>query len=89
VISIERYKRTCLTCNYYLETLIGAIYRRGVESLHSLTAVLNNASALGPGGLSPLTRSGQVDRSILSYLGNNKPLEQKYLAGKIAIELCP
>lgn len=26
---------------------------------------------------------------ILSYLGNNKALEKKYLAGKIAIELCP
>jgi 3-oxoacid CoA-transferase len=26
---------------------------------------------------------------ILSYLGNNKALEKKYLTGKIAIELCP
>jgi 3-oxoacid CoA-transferase len=26
---------------------------------------------------------------ILSYLGNNKALEQKYLSGNIAIELCP
>ena len=74
---------------FHLETLIGAIHRRGVESLHSLTAVSNNAGASGPGGLSPLTRSGQVNRLILSYLGNNKPLEQKYLSGNIAIELCP
>ena len=57
--------------------------------MHSLTAVSNNAGASGPGGLSLLTRSGQVNRLILSYLGNNKPLEQKYLAGNIAIELCP
>lgn len=26
---------------------------------------------------------------ILSYLGNNKNLEKKYLEGKIGIELCP
>ena len=72
-----------------LDTIINAIHRRGVENLHSLTAVSNNAGASGPGGLSVLTRSGQVDRLILSYLGNNKALEQKYLSGHIAIELCP
>lgn len=54
-----------------------------------MTAVSNNAGASGPGGLSVLTRSGQVNRLILSYLGNNKALEQKYLSGNIAIELCP
>lgn len=26
---------------------------------------------------------------ILSYLGSNKQLEKEYLAGNIAIELCP
>jgi 3-oxoacid CoA-transferase len=77
-----------LTC-VIVDTLIGAIHRRGVESLHSLTAVSNNAGASGPGGLSVITRSGQVDRLILSYLGNNKALEQKYLTGNVAIELCP
>ena len=71
------------------DTIIDAIHRRGVEDLHSLTAVSNNAGASGPGGLSPLTRSGQVNRLILSYLGNNKSLEHKYLTGDIAIELCP
>jgi len=63
--------------------------RRGVDALHSLTAVSNNAGASGEGGLSPLTRSGQIDHCILSYLGNNKELEKKYLEGHIAIELCP
>ena len=62
---------------------------RGVDSLNNLTAVSNNAGASGDGGLSPLTRSGQINRCILSYLGNNKVLEQKYLTGHIAIELCP
>ena len=36
-----------------------------------------------------LTRSGQVTKMILSYLGNNKNLEKKYLEGKVGIELCP
>ncbi|KAF9884119.1 hypothetical protein FE257_002291 [Aspergillus nanangensis] len=71
------------------ETLISAIHRRGVENLHTLTAVSNNAGAPGKGGLSTLTRAGQVDRLILSFLGNNKALEKKYLTGNIAIELCP
>jgi 3-oxoacid CoA-transferase len=71
------------------ETIIAAIARRGVDSLHSLTAVSNNAGAAGGGGLSPLVQSGQIDRLILSFLGTNKSLEEKYLSGKIAIELCP
>ncbi|KAK5465289.1 hypothetical protein LTS15_001852 [Exophiala xenobiotica] len=71
------------------ETIIAAIHRRGVDSLNNLTAVSNNAGAAGAGGLSPLTKSGQITRCILSYLGNNKKLEQQYLTGEIAIELCP
>lgn len=63
--------------------------RRGPDQLHSLTAVSNNAGAAGKGGLSTLTHNGQVNRLILSYLGNNKALEKKYLSGDIAIELCP
>ena len=71
------------------ETIIEAIRKRGVDSLNNLTAVSNNAGASGDGGLSPLTKTGQITRCILSYLGSNKPLEKKYLSGKIAIELCP
>ncbi|KAL4777935.1 hypothetical protein BJX76DRAFT_187992 [Aspergillus varians] len=71
------------------DTIISAIGRRGAENIHSITAISNNAGAAGKGGLSTLTQSGQVNRLILSYLGNNKSLEQKYLTGKIAIELCP
>ena len=69
------------------ETIIHALLAR--PEIQNLTAVSNNAGASGDGGLSPLTRSGQVTRCILSYLGNNKNLEAKYLSGKIAIELCP
>ncbi|KAK8195208.1 succinyl-CoA:3-ketoacid-coenzyme A transferase [Phyllosticta capitalensis] len=70
------------------ETLIEAIARRGKDSVHSLTAVSNNAGA-GDYGLALLAKSGQVSRMILSYLGSNKQLEKEYLAGNIAIELCP
>lgn len=72
-----------------LETLINAMHRRGADNLHSLTAVSNNAGAAGKGGLSTLSQNGQLNRLILSYLGNNKALEKKYLSGNIAIELCP
>lgn len=70
-------------------TLIAALRRRGPESLHSLTAVSNNAGAEGRGGLALLTENGQVDRMIMSYLGSNKTMERQYLTGKIAVELCP
>lgn len=72
-----------------LETLILAIRRRGADNLHSLTAVSNNAGLPGKGGLALLAEAGQVNRLILSYLGNNKVLEKKYLNGDIAVELCP
>lgn len=74
---------------FVTDTIIAAIERRGVESLHSLTAVSNNAGAAGGGGLSPLVNSGQISRLTLSFLGANKSLEKKYLSGEIAIELCP
>ncbi|KAK6601324.1 Succinyl-CoA:3-ketoacid coenzyme A transferase 1, mitochondrial 2 [Botrytis cinerea] len=54
------------------ETIIEALERRGPESLHSLTAVSNNAGASIPGGLGALTQSGQVNRLILSFIGSNK-----------------
>ncbi|KAJ5946948.1 hypothetical protein N7454_003787 [Penicillium verhagenii] len=71
------------------ETIINAMGRRGHDQLHSLTAVSNNAGSAGKGGLSTLSQNGQLNRLILSYLGNNKVLEKKYLSGDIAIELCP
>ena len=71
------------------ETIIKAIRARGKESLHSLTAVSNNAGIEGLGGLSLITQTGQVNKLIISFLGNNKALEKKYLRGDITIELCP
>ena len=62
------------------ETLIQALQKRGTESLHSLTAVSNNAGIEGVGGLALLTQSGQVNKLIISFLGNNKALEKQYLS---------
>lgn len=71
------------------ETIIKAIRDRGSQSLHSLTAVSNNAGIEGIGGLSLITKTGQVNKLIISFLGNNKALEKKYLSGDITVELCP
>ncbi|KAL1643349.1 hypothetical protein SLS61_009271 [Didymella pomorum] len=71
------------------ETLIQALQRRGTDSLNSLTAVSNNAGIESVGGLALLTQSGQVNKLIISFLGNNKALEKQYLSGGIEIELCP
>lgn len=71
------------------DTLINAIKARGPESLHSLTAVSNNAGIEDVGGLALITKSGQVKKLIISFLGNNKALEKQYLGGGISIELCP
>lgn len=65
-----------------------ALQRRG-ESLHSLTAVSNNPGKEGKGGLAVLVKSGQLKRLVISFLGNNKILEKKYLTGEIGVELCP
>jgi 3-oxoacid CoA-transferase len=71
------------------DTLIHAIKKRGAKSLHSLTAVSNNAGIEDVGGLALITKSGQVSKLIISFLGNNKALEKQYLSGGITIELCP
>jgi 3-oxoacid CoA-transferase len=75
--------------NWCAETIITAIKKRGVESINDLTVVSNNGGTASGGGLSPLVESGQISRLIMSFLGNNKALEKKYLGGEVAIELCP
>ena len=57
--------------------------------MNNLTVVSNNGGTASGGGLSPLVESGQISRLIMSFLGNNKALEKKYLSGEVAIELCP
>lgn len=85
---------SCESCRYMLiwneeDTIIEAIKKRGANELGDLTMVSNNGGTANGGGLSPLVESGQITRLIMSFLGNNKTLERKYLTGEVAIELCP
>ncbi|KAG9849112.1 succinyl-CoA:3-ketoacid-coenzyme A transferas-like protein, partial [Aureobasidium melanogenum] len=70
------------------DTIIKAMAKRGIENLHSLKAVSNNAGA-GPYGLAELVQSGQLTSVILSFLGTNKAIEKKYLTGELDVELTP
>ena len=53
-----------------------------------LTVVSNNCGAAGIGN-SLLLENGQIRRVIASYVGENKELERRYLAGEVEIELIP
>ncbi|PCH38156.1 succinyl-CoA:3-ketoacid-coenzyme A transferase [Wolfiporia cocos MD-104 SS10] len=68
------------------ETLIEALARR--SDVKNITAVSNNAGAKDL-GLVRLVKSGQLQKLMISYLGGNKFLEQKYLQGEVGIELVP
>lgn len=59
------------------------------EDLRDITVVSNNAGNAGEAGLAPLVKSGQIKKCILSYVGLNKPLQDSYLAGNVALELSP
>jgi 3-oxoacid CoA-transferase len=39
--------------------------------------------------VAPLVKSKQIKKCLLSYVGNNKALQDAYLAGEIALELSP
>lgn len=36
-----------------------------------------------------MAETGMVNKLIMSFVGNNKVLEKKFLTGSLAIELCP
>ena len=67
------------------ENLIAALVKSGPKSL---TAVSNNAG-VDDFGLGLLLASGQVDRMISSYVGENKNFERLYLSGELEVELTP
>ncbi|PSS23478.1 hypothetical protein M430DRAFT_97873 [Amorphotheca resinae ATCC 22711] len=71
------------------DSLIAAMKKRGPEQLGNLTVVSNNGGTATGGGLSPMVEAGQISRFIMSFLGNNKALEKKYMSGEVAIELTP
>mmetsp|Transcript_20425 Transcript_20425/g.38088 ORF Transcript_20425/g.38088 Transcript_20425/m.38088 type:complete len:516 (-) Transcript_20425:56-1603(-) len=69
------------------ETLISSIAADFPE-VKNMTAVSNNAGVDGF-GLGKLLESGQVERMISSYVGENKTFEKMYLGGELAVELTP
>lgn len=68
------------------ENLIAAL--RTQTHLNKLKIVSNNAGVDGF-GLGVLLESGQVQRMISSYVGENKYFEDSYLSGRLEVELTP
>jgi len=68
------------------DTLINELEKN--PQIMDLTCVSNNAGVDG-GGLGKLLASGQVNKMIASYVGENKTFERKYLKGEIELELTP
>ncbi len=67
------------------ENLIAAIRDAGARHL---TVISNNCGVDGF-GLGLLLASGQIDKMISSYVGENKLFEQLYLSGKLQLEFNP
>src|SRR6202451_1206634 len=67
------------------ENLIRALVRKGSKNL---TTISNNVGVDGLGnGL--LLAAGQIVHHIGTYVGENKLLEEKVLAGKVELDLIP
>ena len=67
------------------ENLIAAIRDTGTKGL---TVISNNCGVDGF-GLGLLLATGQIDKMISSYVGENKLFEQLYLSGKLQLEFNP
>ncbi|OLL22815.1 Succinyl-CoA:3-ketoacid coenzyme A transferase 1, mitochondrial [Neolecta irregularis DAH-3] len=67
-------------------TLINALKER--PEVTGLTAVSNNAG-IDDVGLGILLKTGQVNKMIASYVGENKTFEKLYLSGELELELTP
>jgi 3-oxoacid CoA-transferase subunit A len=67
------------------ENLIAAIRDAGTRGL----TVISNNCGIDGFGLGLLLATGQIDKMISSYVGENKLFEQLYLSGKLALEFNP
>ena len=67
------------------ENLIAAIRDAGVKGL---TVISNNCGVDGF-GLGLLLETGQIDKMVSSYVGENKLFESLYLSGKLQLEFNP
>ena len=69
------------------DTIINEIVKRR-DTLRELTVVSNNAGVDGK-GLGKLLNQGQIDKAIVSYIGENRFFENAYVKGDINLELTP
>jgi 3-oxoacid CoA-transferase subunit A len=67
------------------ENLIAALVRRGVTGLHTIS---NNMGVDGF-GMGLMLEAGMIASHTGSYVGENKLLEQKVIAGKLDLKLVP
>ena len=67
------------------ENLIDALVRRGVGGLHTIS---NNMGVDGF-GMGRMLESGMIASHTGSYVGENKLLEERVIAGKLALTLVP
>src|SRR5271157_5331871 len=67
------------------ENLITALRDSGVKNL---TIIGNNVGA-DDHGMWAVLANGQIKKVVASYVGENKILEQRYMAGEIEIEFNP
>ncbi|WP_411122467.1 CoA transferase subunit A [Streptomyces sp. x-19] len=67
------------------EVLLNAVHETGVGGLR---VVSNNCGALDR-GLAVLLAAGRIVRVTGSYIGANKELARRYLAGELEVELIP
>ncbi len=67
------------------ENLIGALVRRGVKGLHTIS---NNMGVDGF-GMGLMLEAGLIASHIGSYVGENKLLESLVIAGKLKVTLIP
>ena len=65
--------------------LIEALRERGVGGL----AVVSNNCGVDGGGLGLLLADGLIDRATGSFIGENRELARRYLAGEMEVELVP
>lgn len=67
------------------ENLVKALLAQGSKEL----TIISNNAGVDDAGIGLLIANGQVKKMISSYIGENKALEQKLIAGEIEVELNP
>lgn len=66
-------------------SLIHGIRDKGVRAL----TVISNNCGVDDWGLGILLATGQIQKMIASYVGENRLFEQQYLSGALSVELVP